>query len=403
MRVLIAGGGVGGLTLALCLHERGIPCTVLEAATQVRPLGVGINTLPHAIRELAALGLLPALDAVAVRTRELRYLNRFGQEIWVEPRGTWAGHDVPQFSIHRGHLHEVLWKAALERLGPDALVAGARFAGFEQDAEGVTARLGDGRSARGDVLVGADGIHSVLRAALHPDDGGIRWNGIEMWRGAVDWPEYEGGDTMIVAGDMREKLVLYPIAAGSRPGTRLTNWVVCAQIGDPARPPPRREDWSRPGRLEEVLPHVARFRIPFLDVESLVRATPEFWEYPMCDRDPLPWWTQGRVTLLGDAAHPMYPVGSNGASQAVLDARCLAALLAEQPAPEALAAYEAERLPKTAEIVRSNRKGGPERVVDVVSERAPEGFVRLEDVIARDELAAIAGGYARMAGFATPR
>ncbi len=403
MQVLIAGGGVGGLTLALSLHERGIPCAVFEAAEQVRPLGVGINTLPHAIRELAALGLLPALDAVAVRTRELRYLNRFGQEIWVEPRGTWAGHDVPQFSIHRGHLHEVLWKAALERLGPAALVTGARLAAVEQDATGVTARFADGRTARGDVLVGADGIHSVLRAALHPDDGGIRWNGIQMWRGAIDWPAFEGGDTMIVAGDMAEKLVLYPIAAGATPGTRLTNWVVCAQIGDATRPPPRREDWSRPGSLAEVLPHVARFRIPFLDVGALVRATPAFWEYPMCDRDPLPFWTQGRVTLLGDAAHQRYPVGSNGASQAVLDARCLAALLAGGDPVSALAAYEAERLPKTADIVRSNRRGGPERVVDVVSERAPEGFARIEDVIARDELAAIAGGYAAMAGFAAPR
>ncbi len=403
MTVLIAGGGVGGLTLALSLHERGIPCTVFEAAEQLRPLGVGINTLPHAIRELAALGLLPALDAVAVRTRELRYLNRFGQEIWVEPRGTWAGHEVPQFSIHRGHLHQVLWQASRDRLGDAALVTGARLSGFAQDGTGVTAHFADGRGVRGDVLVGADGIHSVLRAALHPDDGGIRWNGIQMWRGAIDWPAFEGGDTMIVAGDMVEKLVLYPIAAGATPGTRLTNWVVCAQIGDASRPPPRREDWSRPGSLAEVLPHVARFRIPFLDVEALVRATPEFWEYPMCDRDPLPFWTQGRVTLLGDAAHPMYPVGSNGASQAVLDARCLAALLAEGDAVAALAAYEAERLPKTAEIVRSNRRGGPERVVDVVSERAPQGFARLDEVIAREELAAIAGGYARMAGFAAPR
>ncbi|WP_137127666.1 flavin-dependent oxidoreductase [Roseomonas sp. HF4] len=403
MHVLIAGGGVGGLTLALSLQERGIGCTVFEAAARVAPLGVGINTLPHAIRELAALGLLPALDAVAVRTRDLRYLNRFGQEIWSEPRGTWAGHEVPQFSIHRGRLHQVLWQAVRERLPRGSLVTGARLAGFRQDRSGVTARFADGSTARGAVLVGADGIHSVLRARLYPKDGGIRWNGIQMWRGAVEWPEFEGGDTMIVAGDMAEKLVLYPIAQGSRPGTRLTNWVVCARIGDAAKPPPRRQDWSRPGRLEEVLPHVARFRIPFLDVAALVRATPEFWEYPMCDRDPLPTWTRGRVTLLGDAAHPMYPVGSNGASQAVLDARCLAGMLAARPPAEALAAYEAERLPKTAEIVRSNRLGGPERVVDVVSERAPEGFARLEDVITREELAAIAGGYAAMAGFAVAR
>ena len=400
MNVLIAGGGVGGLALALMLHQRGIACTVLEAAPAVKPLGVGINTLPHAIRELAALDLLPALDAVAIRTRELRYLNRFGQEIWKEPRGVWAGHEVPQFSIHRGHLHQVLWQAAEARLPVGALLRNARLQSFAQDEAGVTAQLVDGRSLRGDVLIGADGIHSAIRAHLHPDDGGIRWNGIQMWRGAVEWPAFEGGDTMIIAGDMKEKLVLYPIAPGASAATRLTNWVVCAQIGDASKPPPRREDWSRPGQLDEVLAHVARFRIPFLDVAALVRATGEFWEYPMCDRDPLPFWTQGRVTLLGDAAHPMYPVGSNGASQAVLDARCLADLLATQAPEAALAAYGAERLPKTAEIVRANRKGGPERVVDEVSARAPDGFARLEDVISREELAAIAGGYAQMAGFA---
>ena len=400
MHVLIAGGGVGGLALALMLHQRGIGCTVLEAAAEVKPLGVGINTLPHAIRELAALDLLPALDGVGIRTRELRYLNRFGQEIWKEPRGVWAGHEVPQFSIHRGHLHQVLWQAAEGRLPTGALLRHARLQGFTQDAGGITAHLADGRSLRGDVLIGADGIHSVIRASLHPDDGGIRWNGIQMWRGAVEWPAFEGGDTMIVAGDMKEKLVLYPIGAGRLAETRLTNWVVCAQIGDASKPPPRREDWSRPGQLDEVLAHIARFRIPFLDVAALVSASPEFWEYPMCDRDPLPFWTQGRVTLMGDAAHPMYPVGSNGASQAVLDARCLADLLASQAPGAALAAYAAERLPKTAEIVRANRKGGPERVVDEVSARAPDGFARLEDVIAREELAAIAGGYAQMAGFA---
>lgn len=398
--ILIAGGGVGGLTLALSLHERGIPCIVLEAAKEVKQLGVGINTLPHAIRELAALGLLPALDAVGIRTRELRYLNRFGSRIWTEARGLHAGLDTPQFSIHRGRLHAVLWQAALERMGPQAIRAGMRLVGFAQSGTSVTANFADGSSIRGSALIGADGIHSVLRNALHPEDGGIRWNGIQMWRGAIDWPAYEGGDVMIVAGDMKEKLVLYPIGAGATPGTRLTNWVVCAQNGDPSIPPPRREDWSRPGMLADVLPHVQRFQVPWLDVEALVRATPEFWEYPMCDRDPLPFWTQGRVTLLGDAAHPMYPVGSNGASQAILDARLLAKLLAGHPVEAALAAYEAERLPATREIVLTNRRGGPERVVDVVDERAPDGFERLEDVISTEELAAIARGYAQVAGFA---
>jgi 2-polyprenyl-6-methoxyphenol hydroxylase-like FAD-dependent oxidoreductase len=398
--ILIAGGGIGGLTLALSLHERGIPCLVLEAAREVKQLGVGINTLTNAIRELAALGLLPALDAIAIRTRELRYLDRFGNRIWTEARGLHAGHDSPQLSIHRGRMHGVLWQAAMERLGPKAMRTNMRLVGFTQSEASVTANFADGSSLRGRALIGADGIHSMLRQVLHPADGGIRWNGIQMWRGAIEWPCYETGDVMFVAGDMKEKLVFYPIGRGSTEGTRLTNWVICAQIGDATRPPPRREDWARAGRLEDVLPHVQRFRVPGLDIEAMVRATPEFFEYPMCDRDPLPFWTQGRVTLLGDAAHPMYPTGSNGASQAIIDARLLARLLADRPVEEALTAYEAERLPATRDIALSNRRGGPERVVDVVSARAPEGFERIEDVIAPEELAAIARGYAQMAGFA---
>jgi 2-polyprenyl-6-methoxyphenol hydroxylase-like FAD-dependent oxidoreductase len=406
--ILIAGAGIGGLTLALSLHERGIPCIVCEQAAEVRPLGVGINTLPHAIRELAELGLLPALDDTGIRTHELIYVNRFGQEVWREKRGVHAGHSMPQFSIHRGQLQGVLWRAARERLPPEALRTGHRLASFTQDAAGVTATFADraGHTVaelRGAALVAADGIHSAARRILHPDDdrmgaGGIRWQGIMMWRGAIPWPCFLDGDSMVIAGDMAEKLVLYPIGRATQ-GHRLTNWVVCIRTGDGSAPPPR-EDWSRVGSLDAILPTLRRFRLPFLDLEALVRATPEFYEYPMCDRDPLPWWTQGRVTLLGDAAHPMYPVGSNGASQAILDARLLARLLAELPPDAALAAYEADRLPKTAEIVRLNRLGGPERVVDVVSARAPDGFERLEDVISRAELAAIAQGYAATAGFA---
>ena len=410
MTVLIAGGGIGGLTLALSLHERGIPCIVFEQLEKFRELGVGINTLPHAIKELSDLGLLPALDAVGIRTHELIYVNRFGQEVWREKRGLHAGHKVPQYSIHRGRLQGVLHDAALTRLPPGSLRTGHRLTGFTQDAQGVTAAFADrtGRivaTERGDALVAADGIHSAGRAILHPADPGIRWQGINMWRGAAEWPPFLDGESMVIAGDMQEKLVLYPIApetnAGSAGARRLTNWVVCLRQGE-GQPPPARQDWSRVGNLDAILPAIRRFRLPFLDLEALVRATGEFYEYPMCDRDPLPWWTLGRVTLLGDAAHPMYPVGSNGASQAILDARLLAALLAERAVSEALAAYDAERRPKTAEIVRLNRLGGPERVVDVVSARAPDGFARIEDVISREELAAIAGGYASTAGFAAP-
>ncbi len=402
MRILISGGGIGGLALALMLRQRHIDCTVLESAEPVLPLGVGINLLPHAVRELAALDLLPGLDEVGVRTRELRYANHLGQVAWAEARGTWAGHDMPQFSIHRGHLHGLLWKAAAERLGP-ALKKDSRVLGFTQDEGGVTALLASGESMTGDALVGADGIHSNLRALLHPSEGGVRWQGIQMWRGAVDWPVLWDGQTMCIAGDRRAKLVLYPIGPGSAPGRCLLNWVVYALQDGAGASPPGRQDWSREADRDTVLPHVAHFRLPFIDPAALIRASERASEYPMCDRDPLPWWTQGRVTLLGDAAHPMYPVGSNGASQAVLDARCLADLLAAGDVPAALAAYEAERLPKTSAIVASNRHGGPERVIDFVAERAPDGYTDLSAVATQDELAAIVGGYARLAGFAVAR
>ncbi len=401
-RVLIAGGGIGGLTLALSLHQLGVPCAVFEAATEVGELGVGINILPHSARVLMSLGLLGDLDDIAIRTRELRYVNHLGQQIWTSACGLWAGHDMPQLSIHRGRLHRVLWGTAQARLPTGSLRNGHRLQDFSQDNDGVTARftLADGTEAeeRGDVLVGADGIHSALRALLHPADGGICWQGSQLWRGVLDWPVFEGGNVMLIAADQMAKLTVYPIAEGGSAGTRLTNWVMNGKVANGASRPPQRENWSRPGKLEEVLPFATRLRLPFLDVEALIRATPRFFEYPECDRDPLPWWSQGRVTLLGDAAHPMYPTGSNGSAQAILDARCLARLLSELAPEAALSAYEAERRPKTAEIVRNNRRGGPERVLDLVAERAPNGFNRLKDVITSAELADIVGGYARLTG-----
>jgi 2-polyprenyl-6-methoxyphenol hydroxylase-like FAD-dependent oxidoreductase len=404
--ILIAGGGVGGLTLALMLHQRGIPCRVLEAVRTILPLGVGINALPHAIRELATLDLLPRLDNIGIRTRSLTYANHLGQKIWSEPRGLHAGHAAPQFSLHRGRLQTMLWDAATERLAA-APTTGYRLLDVTQDADGISARfqLPDGaiETIDGAALVGADGIHSTLRAALHPDDGGIRWNGITMWRGALDWPAFDGGDAMVIAGDAVAKLVLYPIGPGQTPGTRLTNWVIYARVADPGTTPPARESWSRPGHYEDFSHLASRIHLPFIDATAMIRATAEIFEYPMCDRDPLPFWTQNRVTLLGDAAHPMYPVGSNGASQAILDARCLADLITQMPTTEALAAYDAARRPATADLVRSNRIGGPERVIDLIATRAPDGFAQLHDVATEEELIRIVRGYAQLAGFAMVR
>lgn len=402
----MAGGGIGGLTLALMLHARGIECTVFEAAADIRPLGVGINILPHSIRELAALGLLEALNGTGIRTRKLTYMNHLGQVIWEDARGLFAGHDAPQFSIHRGHLHTVLWQAALQRLGPDRIRTGQRLTGASQTADGVTAQFDapDGITTvmRGDALVGADGIHSWLRAHLHPNDGGIRWNGIQMWRGAVDWPVFEEGDAMVIAGDATAKLVLYPIGSGTTPGMRLTNWVIYARVADGTVPLPGREGWSRRA-AHSAFRHLSdRLKLPFIDVNKMIAATADIFEYPMCDRNPLPWWTDGRVTLLGDAAHPMFPVGSNGASQAILDARCLADGLAGGDVPKALAAYETERLTATRNIVLSNRTGGPERVIDLAASRAPLGFCDVKEVADHATLEAVVRGYADLAGFAVP-
>lgn len=406
--VIVVGGGIGGLSTALALERRGLECHVFEQSAQIRELGVGINTLPHAIGELAELGLLERLDAVGLRTYELIYTNRFGQEIWRELRGLDAGHAVPQFSIHRGALQGVLRDAVVERLGPDAIRTGHRLAGFDQDADGVTAHFVDPSGAglaavRADVLVGADGIHSTVRAAVTPGEGPPRWNGTMLWRGATDWPTFLTGRSMIIAGGMDAKVVLYPIAEGAASARRLTNWAVMAKTGLEGSAPPRREDWSRPGRLEEVLPHVARFAIGEVDVAALIESTARFYEYPVCDRDPIPRWSYGRVTLLGDAAHPMYPVGSNGASQAILDARALADALADtEDVAEALGQYENERLGPTSEIVHANRRGGPEGVIDAVEALAPDGFEDVESVLPYADREAIVRGYARKAGFAVP-
>jgi 2-polyprenyl-6-methoxyphenol hydroxylase-like FAD-dependent oxidoreductase len=405
MQVHVVGGGIGGLTLGLMLHARGIRCSIYEASPKIRELGVGINVLPHAIGELAELGLLAKLDDVAIRTRELIYANRFGQEIWREPRGVEAGYKVPQFSIHRGHLQGVLHDAVIKRLGRAAVHTGHQFTSFAQDEGAVKARLkklsrGSRITVSSDVLVGCDGIHSAVRRQLFPSEAGLKWNGVLMWRGATFAKRFLDGRSMIVGGGFNNKLVLYPIAPGKN-GKQLINWVVTHRMGDGSTPAPRREDWNRHGTLDELMPHVARFSTPHVDLAKLVKGTSAFYEYPMADRDPLPRWTHGRVTLLGDAAHPMYPVGSNGASQAILDARCLADLLVSSEHPRAaLAAYELDRLPKTAEIVRNNRKGGPEGVIDEVERRAPDGFDDIDDVLSHAEREAIVKGYAQLAGFA---
>jgi 2-polyprenyl-6-methoxyphenol hydroxylase-like FAD-dependent oxidoreductase len=366
---------------------------------------VGINVLPHAVRELAELGLLHELTARGISTAELVYYSKLGQRIWAEPRGLVAGYRWPQLSIHRGELLGVLDRAVLARLGGERVLTGHQLVRFERGAAGVRAWFLERASGRdvgpieADLLVGCDGIHSVVRRSLYPDEGPPRWNGITMWRGLTASQPFLSGRTMIMAGYFGRRVVAYPI---SRPaeeqGRALINWV--AEFKGAADQPMPAQDWEHAAKADDAVALLESFRFDFLDVPALVRGAAHIYQYPMVDRDPLPTWDFGRVTLLGDAAHPMYPVGSNGASQAIIDGRVLARELALQPSIErAVAAYDAARRPATEAVVLSNRQVGPERCMDLVEERAPGGFTDLDAVISQDELAAISRAYKRTAGF----
>ena len=407
MKALIAGGGIGGMVAALFLDRAGVDVEIFERAEDIRELGVGINMLPHAVEALAELGLLEELEAAGIRTRELIYANRLGQVVWQELRGVDAGHAYPQISVHRGKLLGLIHKAVVERLGRDAVRTGWQADGFEQAEGGIllwlSGRDGERRSVRGDLLVGADGIHSAVRSQLYPDEGAPIWNGVMLWRGCTRWPQWRDGRTMAIAGGNFAKFVFYPIGKDhENPGIRLTNWAVMAQTGETGSSPKRPENWSRPGVVAEVLPFVRdRFSLDFVDPANLIETTGDFYEYPNCDRDPLPRWSFDRVTLLGDAAHPMYPVGSNGASQAILDARNLAGYLGSGVSVEAaLRAYDADRRPTTALIVLANRYRGPQGVIDMIEARAPGGFEDIETVASYEERRDVVRGYASLAGFA---
>ncbi|CAN5347460.1 flavin-dependent oxidoreductase [soil metagenome] len=397
--VLIVGGGIGGLALALSCHQAGIACRVFEAAPEVHPLGVGINLLPHAMRELSELGLAEKLTAECIETRELAFYSRDGQFIFKEPRGRYAGYDWPQLSIHRADLHRVMLDAVRARLGDGAVRLGHRCLRLDQNPSRVTLHFENGRFQHGKVAIGCDGIHSAVRLQLFPDQGPPKYSGVNMWRGVTLWPAFLGGDTMISTGWMTVgKTVIYPIRPGTpeTDGKPLINWV--AEIEQPEAV---RQDWTGRGRLADMMPAFAGLKFDFLDITGMIESTDEILEYPMVDRDPLERWSFGRLTLLGDAAHPMYPRGSNGAGQAIVDARFLTGEIKKYGAtPDALIAYEAVRNPATAKVVLTNRTDPPDSILREVWQRSGgKRFERIEDVISAEELQAISDRYKKIAGF----
>ena len=401
--VIIVGAGIGGLTLGLALHQAKIPCRIFESVPEIRAIGVGINLLPHATQELAALGLEDALAKVAIQTSDATFFNRFGQLIYQEPLGRAAGYDHPQFSIHRGDLQMVLLDAFRSRAGADRIVTGRHCLSVAQDEAGVTVTFSDGPggkdrfAVRGRVAIACDGINSVVRKQFFPDEGEPRYSGVNMWRGVTRWKPMLSGASMVRAGWLSHgKMVIYPIRAADSDGLQLINWV--AEIETPNY---RKRDWNRAGVLDDFIGPFSNWHFGWLDVPAFIRGANSVLEFPMVDQDPLPRWSFGRVTLLGDAAHPMVPRGSNGAGQSILDARVLTAALLEHADPAAaLSAYEKQRLEATTRIVLTNRTNPPDAILREVFERTKDKpFSAIDDVISRDELVALSEGYKRIAGY----
>ena len=400
--VIIAGAGIGGLTLALSLHRVGIRCRLFEATRALEPLGVGINLLPHAMKEMAALELDEQLRNSGIAICENVFFNRHGQLILSEPRGQFAGHHWPQVALHRGVLQQLLLTAVRERLGANSVATGWRFECATQDEHRVEATFStpDGiQTVIGSALIGCDGIRSALRHQLHGDSHPLTYSGITMWRGVTRWPPFLTGASMVYAGALETgKFLTYPIDdRRDAEGRQLVNWL-CEFLVPPRDPS---GDWSQPGRMEDFISRFENMHLDWLDVPAFVSAAEFIFEYPMVDRDPLPWWTDGRVTLLGDAAHPMYPRGSNGAGQAILDAKALATALTVHSDPrEALTAYEARRRPATTDVVLASRSIPPDAILSLVQQRTGgKPFTRIEDIVQPGELEALSQRYQHAAGF----
>jgi 2-polyprenyl-6-methoxyphenol hydroxylase-like FAD-dependent oxidoreductase len=401
--VIIVGGGISGLTLALSLHEVGIPCRVFESAPAFKRLGVGINLQPYGVRELTKLGLLPALRSHSVEPCEMNYYNRFGQLVFSEPRGRSAGYEWPQLSLHRGDLHQVLVDAVQERLGPESITLNHQCIGVEQDDGGATVHFVDstGRplpSVRGSAVIGCDGFHSAVRHHLYPNEGPLAYQGINMWRGVTRWKPFLTGASAAQAGWLEVgKILMFPLTREvDDEGLQVINWVAEIQSSRNVM-----LDWNLQGDLADFLPTFADWQFPWLDVTGMIRAHHVLLECPMVDRDPLPRWTVGRVTLVGDAAHPMYPRGGNGAGQSILDARALARCFRSAPeAAAALTAYQAERLAAANGVVLRVRNAPPDLMLKMVHERSGDRpFNNIDDLITQEERVTIIEDYKRVAGY----
>jgi 2-polyprenyl-6-methoxyphenol hydroxylase-like FAD-dependent oxidoreductase len=404
--VLIAGAGIGGLAMALTLHQIGVPCIVFESVRELKPLGVGINLQPNAVRELGDLGIgTDALDTIGLAAREWALVGLNGNDIYAEPRGLLAGYRWPQYAVHRGELQMLLYRTVVERLGKESVRPGHRVTGYRNEADGtVTAfvETADGarQEIRGSLLVGADGMHSAVRAQMHPTQPPIHWGGAIMWRGVSPGVPIRTGASFVGLGTHRHRLVFYPISPPDpETGLATINWI--AEVTVDASEGRKNSGWFKPVGISDFLHHFEGWTWNWLDVPDLLSRADGAYENPMIDRDPVPTWQDGRVILIGDAAHPMYPTGSNGASQAIMDTRALGASFVEHGLGEAaLAAYDAKFCAPISQLVLRNRGAGPFGLLNLVDERCGGTFENIDDVIPAAERAAFMAGYKAAAGFA---
>ncbi len=403
MNIAIVGGGIAGLSFALGLHKRGIDCDVFESVTDIKEIGVGITLLPHGMRELAALGVQDALESAGIENLESVFYTQHGQYVYREARGRHAGYDLPEIGIHRGKLHRILFDAAVSRLGANKVHTGMRCTGFSQNADDVqidfsNAHTGQPVSVKAQIAVACDGVNSVMRKQMHPQDA-LCFAGINTWRGVTVHPPILTGKSYLRIGTVEVgKMVIYPIIDNvDGKGNQLINWVAELQ-----KPNAAMNDWNRPGDPAVCAEIFKDWNFDFLNVPELILKAEKVFEYPMVDKDALPFWTQGRVTLMGDAAHPMYPRGSNGSAQALIDARTLAEQLSQHSNPQdALKAYEALRLAPTAKVVETNRNVPPDFIIMKAQELSGgKPFRHIDDLISQDELRQISDNYKTVAGFA---
>lgn len=405
-RVIIAGGGIGGLATALTLHQIGVPCVVYEAVREMRPLGVGINLQPNAVRELYDLGIASDdLDRIGLPAKEWALVGLNGNDIYTETRGLLAGYNWPQYAVHRGQLHMLLHRLAVERIGADAVRLASRVTGYRKISNGsVTALIehADGVTSEmtGPLLIGADGIHSAVRAQMHPAQPPIHWGGAIMWRGTTQAKPIRTGASFVGLGTHRQRMVFYPISQPDpKTGLSTINWI--AEVTLDNSDGWKQRGWFREVGVEDFVHHFDNWVWDWLDVPAFIKQADGAFENPMIDRDPVPTWCDGPVALMGDAAHAMYPTGSNGASQAIVDARVLCAcMIAHGVTPAALAAYDAQLCGPISQLILRNRGAGPFGLLNMVDERCGGTFENIDDVVPAKERTDFMAGYKAAAGFA---